>query len=206
MLLWYNAFRKQKDCGAVRVKEKITEQSIRLFEKKGFSETSIQDIVDSLGVTKGTFYYYFSSKEELLMDIHYKYIKNLVENQEKILHNDKNNCKAKLSEIVHMLIGNIDIQGQSAKIFFREMKNLKPEHLEKIIPLRDQFRINIEELIKKGIEKGEFKNHLNAPIIALGILGVTNWSYQWFKTGGSMSAKEVSDMFVDMILNGIAGH
>jgi AcrR family transcriptional regulator len=186
------------------VKEKITEQSIRLFEKKGFTETSIQDIVDSLGVTKGTYYYYFSSKEELLMDIHIKYIKNLVEAQEKIIHNEQNNCKEKLAEIVYMLIGNIDNQGPSAKIFFREMKNLKPEHLEKIIPIRDQFRINIEQLIRDGIDKGEFKEHLNAPIIALGVLGVTNWSYQWFKPGGSKSAREVSDIFVDMILNGVA--
>ena len=61
-----------------KVKEKITAQSIRLFEKKGFTETSIQDIVDSLGVTKGTFYYYFSSKEELLMDIHLGYIDELL--------------------------------------------------------------------------------------------------------------------------------
>lgn len=175
-----------------RVKEKITEQSIRLFEKKGFTETSIQDIVDSLGVTKGTYYYYFSSKEELLMDIHIKYIQNLVEAQEKILHNEHKNCKEKLAEIVYMLIGNIDNQGPSAKIFFREMKNLKPEHLEKIIPIRDQFRINIEQLIRKGIDNGEFKEHLNAPIIALGVLGVTNWSYQWFKPNGSKSADRKS--------------
>lgn len=41
------------------MKEKIIEVSIDLFGKHGFTETSIQDIVDGLGVTKGTFYYYF---------------------------------------------------------------------------------------------------------------------------------------------------
>ena len=46
------------------MKQKIKNTSISLFEQKGFAETSIQDIVDSLGVTKGTFYYYFASKEE----------------------------------------------------------------------------------------------------------------------------------------------
>jgi AcrR family transcriptional regulator len=186
------------------VKEKITQQSIRLFEKKGFSETSIQDIVDSLGVTKGTFYYYFSSKEELLMDIHYRYIYDLVENQQRIIESGQQGCKDKLASIVHMLIGNIDEQGASAKIFFREMKNLNEEHLGKIIPLRDQFRLNIEKLIKEGIDQGEFKSNLNPPIIALGILGVTNWSYQWFNPSGNLSSREVSGMFVDMILNGIA--
>ena len=48
-----------------RMKGKITQVSIQLFEQKDFSETSIQDICDGPGVTKGTFYYYFTSKEEL---------------------------------------------------------------------------------------------------------------------------------------------
>ena len=108
------------------MKDKITEQSIRLFEKKGFTETSIQDIVEGLGVTKGTFYYYFSSKEELLMDIHLGYIHHLLDTQGKIL-NESMSCRQKLFEIVYMLIRNIKTQGSAAKIFFREMKNLSHE-------------------------------------------------------------------------------
>lgn len=41
--------------GFTHMKGKMTEHSIRLFEKKGFSKTSVQDIVESVGVTKGTF-------------------------------------------------------------------------------------------------------------------------------------------------------
>ncbi|WP_369678753.1 TetR family transcriptional regulator [Planococcus faecalis] len=35
------------------MKNDIKQKSILLFEKKGFSDTSIQDIVETLGVTKG---------------------------------------------------------------------------------------------------------------------------------------------------------
>ena len=63
------------------MKEEITRHSVKLFQQKGFSETSIQDIVDSLGVTKGTFYYYFKSKEQLLMEIHSRYIDDLLHRQ-----------------------------------------------------------------------------------------------------------------------------
>ncbi|MES9741731.1 helix-turn-helix domain-containing protein, partial [Priestia megaterium] len=52
------------------MKDLMMERSIQLFAQKGFKETSIQDIVNELNVTKGTFYYYFKSKQELLMDIH----------------------------------------------------------------------------------------------------------------------------------------
>ncbi len=185
------------------VKEKITAQSIRLFEKKGFTETSIQDVVDSLGVTKGTFYYYFSSKEELLMDIHLGYIDGLLYNQEQILNDASKSYKEKLSANVYMLITNITTQGAAAKIFFREMNNLSSEHIELIVQKRDQFRLNIEGLIRDGVEKGEFRQELNAPIITMGILGITNWSYQWFNPKGRSTDREVAEIFVEMILKGI---
>ena len=185
------------------MKEKIINQSMFLFEQKGFAETSIQDIVDSLGVTKGTFYYYFSSKEELLMDIHTRYIDELLEAQMAILNNTSISCKEKLFQIVHMLIVNIKTQKSSAKIFFRELKNLKEERLIIISTKRDQFRYNLEDLLRQGIENREFRANLNASIITFGILGVTNWSYQWFNPEGVISDREVAEMFVDMILNGI---
>lgn len=185
------------------MKEKITGASIRLFEKKGFSETSIQDIVDSLGVTKGTFYYYFSSKEELLMDIHLGYINELLVQQERILADEVKSSKEKLFEIIFMLLSDIKLRGSAAKIFFRELKNLSPERLALIEPKRNQFRLNIEGLINAGVRNGEFRPDLNAAIITFGILGITNWSYQWFNPNGSCTDREVAEIFVEMILQGI---
>lgn len=185
------------------MKEKITEHSIRLFEKHGFAETSIQDIVDSLGVTKGTFYYYFSSKEELLMDIHLRYINNLLENQERIMADSTKNTQEKIHAIVTLLIKDIRTQGLSAKIFFREMKALSDERLKEIMPKRDQFRFNIEHIIKEGMKVGALRSDLDASIVTFGILGISNWSYQWFNPQGSRSEQEVADIFVEMILKGI---
>jgi AcrR family transcriptional regulator len=44
-------------------------RSTELFAERGYHPTSVSDIVDSLGVGKGVFYWYFSSKEELLGEI-----------------------------------------------------------------------------------------------------------------------------------------
>lgn len=185
------------------MKEKITEQSVRLFEQKGYSETSIQDIVDSLGVTKGTFYYYFSSKEELLMDIQLRYIDELLEHQEGIMEDQTLNSKSKLFEVVYMSLTSIKKQGLSAKIFFREMKNLSEESLKRIMPKRDQYRLNIERIVTEGIERKEFRKELNPVIVTFGILGITNWTYQWYSPDGSLSEKQVAKIYLDMLLNGI---
>ncbi|MBM7703743.1 TetR family transcriptional regulator [Metabacillus iocasae] len=185
------------------MKNKLTEKSIELFERRGFSETSIQDIVDALGVTKGTFYYYFSSKEELLMNIHLRYIDEMLKQQEDILLNDAKSCKEKIFDMVYMLIRHIKTDGSSAKVFFREMKNLSEERLNEIIEKRDLFRFNIEQIVIKGIETGEFRSDLNPSIVTFGMLGMANWSYQWFNPNGSMTDEEVSEMFIDIMLKGI---
>jgi len=50
-------------------KQNVLSAAHRLFVDKGFASTSIQDILDESGISKGTFYNYFSSKNECLMAI-----------------------------------------------------------------------------------------------------------------------------------------
>ncbi len=50
-------------------RKKIVDSALVLFLKKGFDRTSIAEITELSGISKGNFYTYFSSKEELLKEI-----------------------------------------------------------------------------------------------------------------------------------------
>lgn len=41
-------------------------------------------------------------------------------------------------------------------------------------------------------------------MIALAILGVTNWSYNWFNPEGEVSVEELAEKYVDFVLYGIS--
>lgn len=185
------------------MKERITEHSILLFERKGFSQTSIQDIVDELNVTKGTFYYYFSSKQQLLMDIHLDYIENLLLRQQTIIEDDYTSQKQKLTKIIHLLIGDIKDKRPKGRVFFREMRHLKEDQIPEIRVKREEFRKNLENIISTGIERGEFRDDLRPDILAFGVLGVTNWSYNWFRIDGEVSIEELVHIFSEMLLSGL---
>ncbi|KHE66856.1 TetR/AcrR family transcriptional regulator [Halobacillus sp. BBL2006] len=185
------------------MKQKIMDISIHLFDKKGFTETSIQEIVDELGVTKGTFYYYFKNKQELLTNIHLNFIEYLLENQEEILNDDTKDSREKLRSMIFMVINSIKNRKKSARIFFREMRNLEDDYLDQNIKKRDQFRKNLQTLVEDGINKGDFQDHLSPDMITRGILGMTNWSYYWYNPEGNVSEEELTSIYLEMILHGI---
>ena len=50
-------------------RQQILDAAARLFAERGYHPTSVAEIVDSLGVGKGVFYWYFESKEDLFLEI-----------------------------------------------------------------------------------------------------------------------------------------
>lgn len=51
------------------IKKKILEAATALMQERSFTDISIADIAKAAGVTKGSVYYYYNSKEDLLYDI-----------------------------------------------------------------------------------------------------------------------------------------
>ncbi|MEK0312463.1 TetR/AcrR family transcriptional regulator [Cohnella sp. 56] len=59
-------------------KSQIIEAAMRCFSRKGFHATSIQEIVDELGMAKGSIYFYFKGKEELLLAVIWHFVEQMM--------------------------------------------------------------------------------------------------------------------------------
>lgn len=53
----------------MNTKEQIIFEATKMFLSKGYETTSLADIVEKCGVTKGAFYHHFKSKDELFQEI-----------------------------------------------------------------------------------------------------------------------------------------
>lgn len=67
-------------------KNEILDAAENLFTTKGYNETSIIDIVEKVNVAKGTFYYYFKSKEEILDEVLLRLINEDIERMKRVLN------------------------------------------------------------------------------------------------------------------------
>lgn len=55
-----------------KTKQNILETAMRLFAEKGLENVNVEDVVKEVGVTRGAFYHYFKSREELIAGVMYK--------------------------------------------------------------------------------------------------------------------------------------
>ncbi len=59
---------QRRKSGAARKRE-FLEVALRLFSEEGYDGTTIQDIIDAVGVSKGTFYHYFDGKQDVVEEL-----------------------------------------------------------------------------------------------------------------------------------------
>lgn len=183
-------------------KAKIIKAATELFGEKGYNSTSIQDICRKAGVSKGGLFYYFSAKEEILFLIHDEFISYELERAYKIINEDKSYALI-LKDLIVDLVESIGKFKPYVTVFFQERKFFSQESFASIREKRDEYEDIFFEVIKKGIKSNEFKDNINPRIIVKSIFGMCNWTYQWYKKSGDLSAEEIGEIYYKIILNGI---
>lgn len=78
----------------------IVKAARTLFQSNGYNQTSMQDVIDTLGIAKGTVYYYFASKEDLLEAVVDDIIDESVERMQKMIDESSGNAL----EILRLLV------------------------------------------------------------------------------------------------------
>jgi len=79
-------------------KEKIANSAIKLFIKKGYDNSSINQIIKASNTNKGTFYHYFNSKENLMNFLAEKIISAMIPGVEKIANDPHLNALEKMKK------------------------------------------------------------------------------------------------------------
>ena len=56
-------------CQKQDTKQELLEAGLRIMQEKGYTNSGLQQVLDAVGVPKGSFYHYFGSKEEFALEI-----------------------------------------------------------------------------------------------------------------------------------------
>ena len=142
-------------------KEKIIEVALKVFDKKGFFKTTVDDIARAAGLAKGTLYLYFKDKESLYITTIDQHFKNAINFLTEI-EAKKGSPTKKMTDIAsNFVLYMKEIQSshpmfaiESSNLSQKILKNIKPIIIRKLM----QMTKIVSRIIKEGIEKGEFKD------------------------------------------------
>jgi len=144
--------------GEVRRKE-ILVIARELFVKKGYEQTSVNDILKIVDIAKGTFYYYFTSKEEVLEAIILDIVEEGAWRAEKIL---KDNSVPLVNRIMMAIMAQApEFEGSDEiKEELHKVENAKLEQLYLRAMLK-RMTLILQEPVLEGIERDIF--HMEYP-------------------------------------------
>ncbi|MCI4458482.1 MAG: TetR/AcrR family transcriptional regulator [Thermocrinis sp.] len=141
-------------------KERLLESAKRLFSQKGYYATSVEDIVESAGVSKGTFYFYFKSKEELFKSLVEEMHLNIVKRLENFLEKELP-LEDALIEYAKVFLEDIYQNRHIAQIFLFQLVGTNEEFRELYYTKIAHLRELLTKMVDRAIQKGEI-NYKNA--------------------------------------------
>ena len=187
---------------ASELRKTIVQKAAELFAEKGYYETSMQDICDSVGLTKGGLYYHFRQKSDILFEVHEQFINYEIEKAEEILNKNLTEDLC-LKELVTMLVESIVIYKPHCIVFYRQMTNLSKDDFEVIRRKRERFFSMFVDCIERGIRKGVFRPRGDLKVLSLGLIGMCNWTMHWISPAGKLSVEEIAGIFYETMVYGI---
>ena len=185
-------------------RNRVFEIAAEVFHRKGYDATSMSDVASAAGLTKAGLYHHISSKESLLytvldygMDLTQAYVLDPLEKIADPLERLKTMIDLHLRLVLQER--NLEVTG-----LLHECKTLSPSDRAKINRRKKQY-VRIATDIIAEVTKKYNVNDVNPKLAAYALLGMLNWTYQWYKTSGSSKREEVAETFQQIFLRGILG-
>ena len=181
--------------------DQLLEAATHLFKEKGYHSTSMQELADAVGMQKGSLYYYITGKEELLHRLMERATSFMATQIDEIYASDLPPAQKlhwALENHAATMMDNLDL----VAVYLNEYRNLPPERLAEALTVRKHYEQVLMQIVEDGIASGEFRA-VNVKMAVFGMLGMLNWTHQWFSPDGPFSSNEVATTLADFALHGL---
>ena len=183
-------------------RDRVLDVATALFAEQGYDATSVAQVIERAGLTKGGFYHHFASKDALLYEVYGDLITTQLEHLDAILARRLPPGDA-LREIITDLVVSTAASAQRALVFWRESHRLDDEHTAAYRAARRRYHEAVRRLIRSGQTSGAFGRTASADIVTFTIFGVINELPLWYRPTGRKRPAQIATELADFVLAGL---
>ena len=175
-----------------------------MFAERGFVSTTVRDIADAAGILSGSLYHHFDSKDSMVDEILRGFLNELFGAYQEILA-ARLDPRATLRAVVIASFECIDRRHAEVAIFQNESKYLAQfERFGYLADRNVEFRKMWIGLLEEGDRTGDFRAGMDVEVVYRFIRDTVWVAVRWYRPGGALSAAEVADQYLAILLDGIA--
>lgn len=184
-----------------RKRQAIVREAARVFSRKGFHGTTLDEVADRLNVTKTALYRYVKNKNELLAACHEEAMDiafEALDVGEREGGTGLEKIRIGITTYLREMIGAMGVP-----VLILEENALTGDEAVKIIELRDRFERRVRSMFIEGVRDGSIIQ-VNPKLATFMLLGAVHWVTKWYSPEGAWTPEDVSEALIEMATRGFA--
>lgn len=181
-------------------RDAVIRAAARAFNRKGYHNTSLDDIAAALEVTKPTVYYYVTSKEQLLFECFVAGIDGI-----RAAFREARSLAVPARERLKAVLRQYGaaVASEFGWCMVRaEDQDLSPDMSAHIKSMKSEIDQGIRRLLREGIQDGSI-HPCDPKMTAFALAGALNWIAHWYRESQSMTGGEIAEAFITVFESGL---
>lgn len=178
--------------------KRVLKEALTLFAHQGYAAVSMRNIAANCGLQVGALYNHFPTKQAILRALMISHLEDLLGalTGENLPDAPATALEAFIRFHIRYHIG----KPEEVFIAYMELRNLEPEPYAQTMKLRQKYERSLRGILREGVAERVFKID-DVPVTAMAIISMMTGVNTWFRYGGRLSAHEIEEIYVNMILS-----
>ncbi|MCA5893486.1 TetR/AcrR family transcriptional regulator [Isoptericola sp. NEAU-Y5] len=185
------------------VADQVLQAALELFASQGYATTSVQQIVEAAGVTKGAMYHYFQSKDDLLFAIYERMLTLQKSHLDEIVAVGGPVEDVLRAVCVDVVETSIDFLPEGT-VFFRSLHMLTEPRRKEVTRRRREYHDEFSGLLERGQDEGRFRTDVPRSVLVAHFFSDVHYLSHWYSPQGPETKTEVAEQLTGLFLRSIA--
>lgn len=188
----------------------VLDAAAAVFMERGFKATSVDDIAEVLGSTKGRIYHYYRSKADIFLDLLMLAMSDLLERIRLIAEmtelppSERLQAAARMHALVMMTESarsRVAVQGAEMHLM-QDAGARQRQALQSFVQMRDDYEQYFADMVSEGVATGEFRD-VPPRLAAKPVLGALNWINMWYRPRPGDDVAAIAEEFALFVVQGL---
>ena len=183
------------------IQKGILTTAAALFAKQGYGRTSITDLADACGQSRGALYHYFDSKEAILLAILEAHVSRMIADIDAAIQPGASAYKRFHAAISAIVLLNAKSSNEQ-RLILHDLQFLSEHDQQRIKSLERKLVETVAGLLEKLDDHGKM-NTLNRKVYTMLLFGMLNYSHVWYQPSRGVPPADFADTIVNQFLTGL---